>query len=128
MQSALILFGHGARDPLWMRPIKTIQKILVETLPGVPVCMAFLEFLSPSLDEAVKQLYAEGVREITVIPVFLAQSGHLKRDLPAIMQRIAQEHPGCRLTCTEALGEHSLVIQSMAQAVKQMFDQSIGGV
>ena len=55
--------------------------------------LAFLEFMSPTLPEAIAALVQGGVCKVAVVPVFLAQGGHLKRDLPATIAHI--EGLGC---------------------------------
>ena len=36
-KKAIVLFGHGARDPQWAEPMKRLQSILVGQLPDVQV-------------------------------------------------------------------------------------------
>jgi sirohydrochlorin cobaltochelatase len=45
--SAVILFAHGAREPVWAQPLESIRDRL--RAAGTPVELAFLEFMSPSL-------------------------------------------------------------------------------
>ena len=47
-KKAIVLFGHGARDPQWAEPMKRLQTILLEQLSGVQVELAFLELMSPA--------------------------------------------------------------------------------
>ena len=53
---ALVLFAHGARNPEWAEPLRYAQSVLSERLPDHTVTVAFLEFLSPTLTEAVMEL------------------------------------------------------------------------
>ena len=74
--SALVLFGHGARDPEWAGPMRRIREAALAR-PGAPrVELAFLEFMTPTLPEAIAALAAEGARKVAVVPIFLAQGGH----------------------------------------------------
>ena len=83
--SAIVLFGHGARDPEWAGPMRRIRDAALAR-PGAPrVELAFLEFMSPTLPEAIAALAAEGAHKVAVVPIFLAQGGHLKRDLPEML-------------------------------------------
>jgi sirohydrochlorin ferrochelatase len=52
---------------------------------------AFLE-AAPGLGEAVAKLAASGAEEILVLPYFLTLGIHLQRDLPKLVDDLAQAH------------------------------------
>lgn len=112
--AALILLGHGARDPAWAEPLCRVREQARALAPGVVVELAFLEFMTPTLENAVAALVTAGVRRIVVVPVFLAQGGHLKRDLPARIDTLRVSHPGCELEVSAAVGEDFGVIAAIA--------------
>lgn len=112
---ALILFGHGARDPQWAQPMQRMRAY-IQAQPSAPRAeLAFLELMAPTLDDCVASLVAEGVRELTVVPIFLAQGGHLKRDLPLLLARLQDTHPHCRIELAPAAGEAEAVVHAMAE-------------
>ena len=112
---AVILFGHGARDPEWAGPMKRIRQHMLAQ-PGAPrVELAFLEFMQPTLAEAIAALAGAGMRRIAIVPVFLAQNGHLKRDLPVLLEAARAAHPECEITLAVAAGEAEGVIAAMAE-------------
>jgi sirohydrochlorin cobaltochelatase len=102
---AIILFAHGARDPVWAQPFKKIQRTIRAKQPGTAVELAFLEITEPPLDKTVAKLVAAGHRRITVAPLFMAQGGHLKHDLPKILEAIRGEHPGAEIALLPAIGD-----------------------
>lgn len=116
MKEALILFGHGARDPQWARPLYAIRSALLARRPELAVELAFLEYLSPSLDDCVAALAAAGATEIRIFPVFIAQGGHLVREVPVMLAALTQRFPLVRLTMLPVAGESPLVIEAMAAA------------
>lgn len=111
---AVVLFGHGARDPEWARPMQRIRACMLVEPDAPRVELAFLEFMQPDLSTAVADLVAEDVDRIAIVPVFLAQGGHLKRDLPLLLEEIRQRHPGCTISLARAAGEAERVIAAMA--------------
>lgn len=114
---AIILFGHGARDPAWAAPLLRLRDVVREGAPQARVELAFLEFLPPSLGDLLNQLVEAGVSQIDVVPVFLAQSGHVKRDLPQILTEAGRLHPQLSIRLRHALGEAPEVIAAMAASV-----------
>lgn len=112
--SAVVLFGHGARDPEWARPMQRIRTRMLAEAEAPVVELAFLEFMQPDLPAAVAALVAQGMDRIAIVPVFLAQGGHLKRDLPQLLEQIRQRHPECVITLAPAAGEADVVVAAMA--------------
>lgn len=112
--SAVVLFGHGARNPEWARPMQRIRAHMLAEADAPAVELAFLEFMQPDLPAAVAALVAGGAARIAIVPVFLAQGGHLQRDLPLMLDEIRQRHPGCVITLARAAGEAEAVIAAMA--------------
>lgn len=89
MHRALILFAHGARAATWALPFQRLREVTAQQRPDVAVSLAFLELMTPSLPDEVAALAARGVCEITVVPIFLGQGGHLLRDLPKLSTKCA---------------------------------------
>jgi sirohydrochlorin cobaltochelatase len=117
--SAIILFAHGARDPQWAEPFQRIREQVKALRPGVPVALAFLELMEPGLAECVASLAAQGTRHMTLVPLFMAQGGHLKKDLPRIVQALQVDHPGVSITVTPAIGESAMLLAAIAAWVVQ---------
>lgn len=112
--SAIVLFGHGARDPEWAGPMRRIRDAVLARPDAPKVELAFLEFMTPTLPEAIAALARDGVRRVAVVPVFLAQGGHLKRDLPLLLDAARAAHPDCEITLATAAGEAEPVVRAMA--------------
>jgi sirohydrochlorin cobaltochelatase len=110
---AIILFGHGARDPRWREPFDRLATLWTAQHAGTPVELAFLEMMQPSLDEAVAALSAQGVTQITVVPVFFGQGGHLRNDFPVLLDSCREKFPQITLNTTPAVGEDSAVLQAI---------------
>jgi sirohydrochlorin cobaltochelatase len=117
MSEAIILFGHGARDPEWARPMQRLAAAIESAAPDARVALAFLEFMSPTLPEAAAKLVAEGATQLRVVPVFLAQGGHVRRDVPMMLDTIRAQHAGVGIVLLPAIGESQPVIDAMAQVV-----------
>lgn len=116
MTTALILFAHGARDPEWANPMRRVQAAIRLQVSDMPVELAFLEFLTPSLPDAVANLVKQGADKIVVMPMFIARGGHLKNDLPGIIDVLRSTYPNVDFSLGGAIGEDESVIQAMAMA------------
>jgi len=114
MRAGLILFAHGARDPRWAEPFEAVAARLRQLRPHAEVRLAFLEFMSPSLPAAGDALAAAGCATVEVVPMFLGAGGHVRRDLPLLLEDLRSRHAGMCWTLHTAVGETSVIIDAMA--------------
>ena len=114
---AIILFAHGARDPEWAAPFNIIKQQLQAARPEVKVELAFQEFMTPSLEDVVAQSAARGARRIVLVPLFMAQGGHLKQDLPLLVRKIRHQHPRLELQVLPAIGDAPEILQAITDWV-----------
>jgi sirohydrochlorin cobaltochelatase len=75
--------------------------------------------MEPSLEQAAAVLAREGVKRVTIVPMFLAQGGHLKEDLPKMVADIRTLQPKMELRITSALGEDAEMLEAMAAWVQR---------
>lgn len=112
--SALVLFAHGARDPEWAAPILAIQRRVRERRPELAVEVAFLEIMRPPLEDVVGDLARRGHHRVTIAPLFIAQGGHLRRDLPQLVAALRTRHPEVELALLPAIGEVEPVLAAIS--------------
>lgn len=114
---AVILFAHGAREPEWARPFEHVRDRL--RADGLRVELAYLEIMKPPLEEAARILAAEGVKIATIVPLFLAQGKHLRRELPGMVETLRREHPGTEFRVTPAIGDDPEILAAITTWVKR---------
>lgn len=117
----LILFAHGARAAAWAAPFERLRDQAKARLPDAEVALAFLELMNPRLPEAVADMVDRGITDVTVVPVFLGQGGHLLRDLPQLADGLRAAHPQLKLHIAGAIGEDPGVQKAMADYCLQAF-------
>ena len=110
----LVLFAHGARDPRWREPFERLARKARAARPDLAVSLAFLELMVPSLEAAVDDLATQGCTAVRVVPVFLGQGGHVREDLPAVVERVRARHPGLSISLRDAVGEDDRVLDRIA--------------
>ena len=112
-KAAVVLFAHGSRDPDWAAPFRAIERRVAGAQPDADVALAFLEFMQPTLAEAVDRLVAAGCARVTIAPLFMAQGAHLKRDLGKLIADARARHPGVENTALPAAGEADSVMNAI---------------
>lgn len=114
-RTALVVFAHGARDPQWADPMRRVCLAVRQRAPDMRVEVAFLEFMKPALRECAESLLAEGFDHIVVLPMFIARGGHLRRDVPLLLEELRQRNPHASFDLAGAIGEVEAVVQAMAR-------------
>lgn len=79
----IILLAHGSSDQRWCQ---TFEALAAPTLAAMPESrVAYMELASPSLEEEIASAADAGIRNIRVLPLFLAAGRHLRKDVPAML-------------------------------------------
>ena len=115
-KSALLLFAHGSSDPGWAEPFLKLKAAVQARQPDRKVELAFLERMEPSFEESVAALQREGVTHVTVAPIFLALGGHMRKDLPKLIEE-THSRTGIEFRVLSALGEVDTLITAIADWV-----------
>ncbi len=120
-RTGILLFAHGARDPNWALPFEAVAERLrgrprSEAEQAPEVSLAFLEFMSPDIATAGDDLAARGCTQVSVVPLFLGAGGHVRKDLPKLLEALSGRHPGVSWHLCPAVGETDILIQGMADA------------
>ena len=114
MTTAIILFAHGSRDPLWRVPIEAVATEIRRRHKAALVSCAYLELCLPSLPQAVDDMVSAGATHIRVFPLFLGVGKHAREDLPLIIKEIRSKHPQLRLELLATAGESAQLTALLA--------------
>jgi sirohydrochlorin cobaltochelatase len=114
MKHAIVLFGHGSRDPLWHKPIEHVAAAIAEKSPNTLVACAYLELSFPDLPSAVQQLVKQGATSLRILPMFLGVGRHAREDLPALVADLRPQYPNLQISLGNAVGEHPALVKLLA--------------
>ena len=103
MTHALLIAGHGSRDPDGIQEFLGLAQHFRESRPDLPLEIAFLEFARPTIQEGIDHLVAGGAETIVVLPGVLMAAGHAKNDMASEVRRARQRHPNVKLHMGAAL-------------------------
>ena len=123
--AAVVLFGHGSRDPRWTEPFEAVRAAVERQAPGAVVRLAYLEHSTPGLDAVVAALAGEGHREVTLVPLFLGAGAHVRHDIPAQAAGVAARY-GVALQVAPFIGDAPAVIDAIARHVASTASGSSG--
>lgn len=109
--TGIVVFAHGSRVEAANEAVRAVARELVRAGGFDQVAAAFLELGEPDLHEAVARMAAAGVNRVVVIPYFVTPGLHLERDLPRIVEGIAQAHRGLEIAVTPPLDGHPAMVR-----------------
>jgi|SRR5580658_5212497 sirohydrochlorin ferrochelatase len=110
VNTGIVIFAHGSSVPSANDAVRVVAEAAAVAGAFRHVETAFLE-ARPNLAEAVARLADSGVTRILVVPYFLTLGIHLQRDLPAIVEELAQAHQNMEIRVTPPLDGHPALAQ-----------------
>jgi sirohydrochlorin cobaltochelatase len=114
MKTGLLLFAHGARDARWAQPFEQVAAAVLAARPDQAVRLAYLEFLAPDIRTAAGELAREGCTRVDVLPLFLGAGGHVRKDLPPLLDELRASHGGVAFNLHPAIGETPALVAAIA--------------
>ena len=115
MDKALLLIAHGSRKKEWGSLFYKLKEKLVIADPSTPVELAFLEFMTPSIEDALNSLFLQGKRKILVWPLFLGVGGHVAKDIPRKLSSLGLFKKGAFCCYLPSLAEDNLLLDAFVQ-------------
>ena len=115
--TAVLLCGHGSRDPEGVEEFERAAAALRPRLPDFDFATGYLEFARPTIRDGLALLTARGARRILAIPGMLFAASHVKNDLPWEMNSFIAENPGIDVRLGRDLGIDPKLLQAAADRI-----------
>ncbi len=87
---------------------------------------AHMELSEPSIATAFERCVAAGATTVVIAPYFLGPGNHWDRDIPMLAAEVAARHPGVQFLVTAPLGPHPLLLDVVAERVRQCTEHAAG--
>ena len=110
----IIMLAHGSRDAQWITPFEQIRAAVERRRPECAVALAYLEHSTPDFMGAVDDLVARGATFINVVPLFLGSGGHVRDDVPQLIERATLKHPRLKFDLKPFIGDDRSVLDAIA--------------
>lgn len=105
-------------DP-YQSGLQAVAARLQPQLNGILFGVAYNEFCSPTLEEAVEHLIAQGATEITVTTTMFTPGGsHSEIEIPEILNHLRPKHPGVILRYAWPF-DLELVAHTLAEQIRR---------
>jgi sirohydrochlorin cobaltochelatase len=114
---ALLVVGHGSRDPRGAEEFQELVSLLRRNNPSLAIEGGFIELSRPPISECVNRLVEDGAREISAVPLMLLAAGHAKDDIPATLAREKISHPDVDFHYGRPLGIRPELLELMDEKI-----------
>ena len=112
----IILLAHGSPDPLWKEPFESLYSQISQMYGADNSSLAYMELTTPTLEDAVAAL-SSNVKQVAVLPLFLAVGRHLRKDVPSQIE--ALQRSDLEIKLLPPIGEDTLVQNAIQTAIAQ---------
>lgn len=109
MKKAILVVGHGSKSAQAVADFEGVVGFMQEKYPTVLIKGAHMELAKPSIEETVKVLWGENVRDITVVPYFLFNGNHIKHDIPEIIAQLVDTYDGLQMKMAKPIGANPIM-------------------
>lgn len=115
--SAVLLCGHGSRDPEAIEEFEAAAGALRARLRDRDFATGYLEFARPTIGEALAGLASRGASRILAIPGMLFAASHVKNDLPWEMNSFMAANAGIDVRLARDLGIDPKLLEAAADRI-----------
>ncbi|MFA5983985.1 MAG: precorrin-8X methylmutase [Methylococcaceae bacterium] len=113
----IVLAGHGSRDPAGVQEFEQLVGLVKQRAPMQQVTHGYLEFASPTLDQAIQAQLDAHTQQIVMVPAVLLAASHAKNDMPSELLAFAQAHADVGFYFAAPLGLHPLLLQVLQERI-----------
>jgi sirohydrochlorin cobaltochelatase len=111
MKPALLIVGHGSRDPDATHEfVHLVERFRAHDRERI-VEHGFLEFAQPVIAEGMSRCVERGAKTVVVLPGMLMAAGHAKNDIPSEIHESRRRYPGVAFHYGRHLHLHANVLR-----------------
>ena len=100
----ILIIGHGSREKSVERTLEAVVEMVQAKLPEKLFEIAYMALGQQTIPSGLTTLIEQGAGEITVVPYFLFNGIHLRKDIPEMIKAYQQAHPHVKIVMSRPLG------------------------
>jgi sirohydrochlorin cobaltochelatase len=122
--TGVLLFAHGSPVEAANRGVEELARRVEAAGPYRYVRAAFLEGAQPDLVAAVGAAAQAGAGRVVVIPYFLTEGLHLRRDLPKLVAAAKEKCPQVEVAVGQSLEGHPLMPSLILGRIQEVLGEA----
>ncbi len=120
----VLVCGHGSRDEEAVKEFQAVAQGLKERLPQYETDWGFLEFATPVISKGLDALRAKGIRKVLAVPGMLFAAGHVKNDIPSVLNAYQVQNPELSISYARELGIDLKIIRAAGERVEEALQKA----
>ncbi|MFC1500364.1 sirohydrochlorin chelatase [Candidatus Zixiibacteriota bacterium] len=102
----VILVAHGSRRVNWRESVEGLLRSVQDVIGEGAVRLAWMDHGPPSMMDVLAEAVEEGQTIFRILPLFLAGSGHVTRDIAPMVDEARDRFDTIEVELLPAVGEH----------------------
>jgi sirohydrochlorin cobaltochelatase len=121
-KTGVMVCGHGSRDEGAVTQFARVADGLRKLMPDTPVEYGYLEFATPIIRNGLDKLRDQGVTRILAVPGMLFAAGHVKNDIPSVLNTYAAQNEGVTIELGKELGIDPKMMHAAGARIQEALD------
>jgi len=118
----VMVCGHGSRDEGAVTEFAQVAEGLRKLMPETPVEYGYLEFATPIIRDGLDKLREKGVTRVLAVPGMLFAAGHVKNDIPSVLNTYAAQNEGVTIELGKELGIDPKMMRAAGARIQEALD------
>ena len=114
---AILLVGHGSRYQDAGKSMARLAEDLRTHYRGCLVEICFLSMCPPGIEETVTKCMEHGVKEITLMPFFVLDGFHVRKDIPDLIKKYTALYENIKFRYADYLGYDELLSKLLIKRI-----------
>ena len=115
--TGIMVCGHGSRDAHAVEEFSALVEALRTRFGDRPLAHGFLEFAQPVIRTGLDALREQGVRQVLAVPGMLFAAGHVKNDIPSVLNTYAAANGDTTIRLGRDLGINTKVVRAAGDRI-----------
>jgi sirohydrochlorin cobaltochelatase len=120
IMEAILLVGHGSRDPEGNEELLRFADSVREKSPEFVIETCFLEFATPNIAQGITNCVEQGARRVVLVPIILFAAGHAKIHIPVEIDQAKKRYPDVEFAYGRPIGIHQKVLDILKSRLDEV--------
>lgn len=116
-EKAVIIIAHGSRLQQTADEMDELVEKLQASMSHTLVVPAFMELQQPDLKHALSTVTEQGIKTISIVPLFFFTGRHMRDDIPAQVKEARGLYPDCDISMSPCIGHTNEFVEALKKSV-----------
>lgn len=125
VKTGIIILGHGSKLHKANKLLSEVARIIKKKNNFNIIEPSYLQFHQPDFPGSIKKVVQKGCKKIIIVPFFLFEGNHVKRDIPHVVKKAIDKYPDVRFVFTKSLGEDATISDIVFRSINEVINKCV---